>query len=118
MLLGATGCVTSPPIIADKTACSALIPDSMRDPVPGADAPRTVQRDVLTPDADDIERLEAEVRQLRGQLREWTGFGVGQTGQLAKANDESAAKLAIIERCEERDRAAIEAARPKFLGIF
>jgi hypothetical protein len=45
-------------------------------------------------------------------------FGDAQTGQLEKSNDRYSAAVGIVERCEERDRKAVERARPKFLGIF
>jgi hypothetical protein len=45
-------------------------------------------------------------------------FGDAQTGQLDKANDRTLSAIGIVERCEKRDREAVERARPKFLGIF
>lgn len=45
-------------------------------------------------------------------------FADAQTGQLDKANDRTTAVIGIVERCEERDRKAVDKARPKFLGIF
>lgn len=45
-------------------------------------------------------------------------FADAQTGQLDKANDRYKAAVGIIDRCEERDRAAVKASRRKFLGIF
>jgi hypothetical protein len=49
---------------------------------------------------------------------ELAAFADAQTGQLDKANDRYGAAVGIIERCEERDRTAIQRARPKFLGLF
>lgn len=57
--------------------------------------------------SDELERLKA-----------WINFGIAQTGQLTIANSRTSDAIGIIERCEERDRQAIEDAKPKFLGIF
>lgn len=51
-------------------------------------------------------------------MGDWIAFGDAQTGQLDKANGRTADAIGIIERCEERDRAAVKRARPKVLGIF
>ncbi|GAA0335251.1 hypothetical protein GCM10009087_52020 [Sphingomonas oligophenolica] len=87
-------CAGAPPIVATPNACSTLIPDSWRAPVPGADLPggKTVA--------------------------DWIAFGDAQTGQLDKANGRTTDALAIIGRCERRDAAAVKKARPKFLGLF
>lgn len=44
---------------------------------------------------------------------EWVAFGDAQTGQLDKANGRTADALAIVEKCEARDREAAERLRPK-----
>lgn len=88
------GCVSTGPIIASQSACSALLPDSWREPVPGAPLP-----------AGET-------------VGDWIAFGDAQTGQLDKANGRTADTIGIVERCEARDRAAIKKSRPKFLGIF
>lgn len=80
--------------MATPSACSTLIPDSWRKPVPGAPLPQ----------GNDV--------------GDWVAFGDAQTGQLDKANGRTADTLGIIARCEERDRAAVKKARPKVLGIF
>lgn len=51
-------------------------------------------------------------------MGDWIAFGDAQTGQLDKANDRTTSSIGIIERCEERDKQAIQKAKPKFLGIF
>lgn len=89
-----TGCMGAPLIVATPSACSTLIPDSWRAPVPGADLP----------DGNTV--------------GDWVAFGDAQTGQLDKANGRTTDSLAIIGRCEERDKAAVKRAKPKFLGIF
>ncbi|WP_288989869.1 hypothetical protein [uncultured Sphingopyxis sp.] len=110
MLLLATACVSSPPIIADKAPCSSLVPEDWRAGVEGAAAPASV----ALPPVGHPDALEAYA----DLAREWMKFGVGQTGQLQKANGRTADAIGIIERCEARDRAAIERARPKILGII
>ncbi|WP_339375650.1 hypothetical protein [Aurantiacibacter zhengii] len=48
----------------------------------------------------------------------WISFGDAQTGQLDKANDRTVSTIGIIERCEARDRAVIEAARRPWWKIL
>lgn len=92
------GCVSTP-ILASKTPCTSLIPAEWREGVPNAPLP---------PETDD------ELERLKG----WVNFGVDQTGRLSKANGRTVDAIGIIERCSARDMEAIEAAKPKFLGIF
>ncbi len=99
MPLAVTGCVTSPPIYASKSPCSDLLPSAWRSGVPHAPPPGKAN-DALT------------------IAREWTKFAVAQTGQLKKANERYEAAVGIVERCEERDKEAIDRAKPKFLGVF
>jgi hypothetical protein len=87
-------CVTSGPILATPGACSALIPDSWRAGVEGADLP----------EGDTV--------------GDWIAFGDAQTGRLDVANGRTTDTLAIVERCEARDAKAIARAKPRFLGIF
>jgi len=51
-------------------------------------------------------------------VADWIAFGDAQTGQLDKANGRTTDALAIIGRCEQRDAAALNKARPKILGVF
>ncbi|WP_156495374.1 hypothetical protein [Croceicoccus estronivorus] len=51
-------------------------------------------------------------------MGEWITFGDAQTGQLDKANDRYRAATGVIERCEARDREAVQKARGKVLGVF
>ncbi|MGL5446588.1 MAG: hypothetical protein ACRDBL_04690 [Rhabdaerophilum sp.] len=53
-----------------------------------------------------------------GAVADWIAFADAQTGQLDKANERTAAAIGIVERCEERDRAAVKKARRKLLGVF
>lgn len=98
MPLGVTGCVSNS-VYATKSDCSQLVPQDWRAGVPNAAAPAEAE--------DDLGRLKA-----------WINFGVAQTGQLEIANSRTDDAVGIIERCERRDREAIDRAKPKFLGIF
>jgi hypothetical protein len=49
---------------------------------------------------------------------DWIVFADQQTGRLDVANGRTQDSLAIIERCEARDREAVERSKPKFLGLF
>lgn len=51
-------------------------------------------------------------------LKSWIGFAGAQTAGKRTEFERAQAARGIIKRCEERDRAAIERARPKFLGVF
>jgi hypothetical protein len=92
LLLG--GCVSAGPIVAAPSSCSTLIPDSWRAGVEGAPLP----------DGDEV--------------GDWIVFGDQQTGRLDVANGRQADTLAIIQRCEERDREAVQRSRPRFLGLL
>ena len=80
--------------MTSRSACSSLLPSDWREGVPGADLP-----------AGDT-------------VGDWIAFADAQTGQLDKANDRTRAAIGIVERCEQRDREAVQRAKPKFLGIF
>lgn len=99
MPLVAAACVASPPIYAANTPCSSLVPSEWRNGV-----------DHAPPPAETTDQL--------GQLKAWIGFGTAEAGQVEKANGRTADTLGIVERCEERDRKAVERAKPKFLGLF
>lgn len=92
LLLG--GCVGSPPIIATPSACSSLIPDSWRQGVDGAALPEG------------------------STVADWIAFADAQTGKLDAANGRTQDAISIVERCEARDRAAVERGRLKILGLF
>ena len=48
----------------------------------------------------------------------WIAFGDAQTGKLDVANGRGLDALAIIERCETRDKAALTRSSHKVLGVF
>lgn len=95
-MLALTACAGGPPIVAPSSACSALLPEAWRTPVPGAPFP----------DGDTV--------------GDWIAALDAQTGQLDKANDRTVTAIGIVERCEKRDADAVNRARRKsrFLGIF
>lgn len=99
MPLVAAACVSSPPIYAANTPCSSLVPADWRNGVPHAPAP-------------------AEAASPLDQLKAWIGFGTAEAGQVEKANGRTADTIGIVERCEVRDREAVQRAKPKFLGLF
>lgn len=76
------------------SACSTLLPAEWRSGVLGASLPGG------------------------GTVGDWIAFSDAQTAQLDKANDRTVTSIGIIERCEARDRAAVQRAKPKFLGLF
>lgn len=49
---------------------------------------------------------------------DWIAFADAQTAQLDKANDRTTTSIGIVERCEKRDREAVQKSKPRFLGIF
>ncbi len=93
-MLPLAACMGNATIIAAPSSCSTLIPETWREPVPGAPLPG----------GDTV--------------GDWIAFGDAQTAQLDKANGRTVDALAVIGRCEARDAAAVKAARPKFLGLF
>lgn len=99
MLPAVAGCVSSPPIYAANTPCSSLVPADWRKGVGHAPAP-------------------AEATDPLAQLKAWIGFGTAEAGQVEKADGRTADTIGIVERCEARDREAVQRARPKFLGLF
>ena len=80
--------------MATPSACSSLLPDSWRTPIEG----------VPLPDGSVV--------------GDWIAAFDGQTGQLDKANGRIADTIAIVERCEARDKEAVQRSRSKFLGLF
>ena len=93
-MLALPACAGGPPIVAASSACSALLPQEWRQPVPPAPLP----------DGDTV--------------GDWIAFGDAQTGQLDKANDRTVTSIGIIERCEARDRAAVDAARRRWWQVW
>ena len=86
-------------VFAPPTDCSSLVPEAWDEPVDDAAAPVEGETDLAT-------------------LKSWIGFAVQQTANKRKEFDRAKASRDIIRRCEERDRAAVKRAEPKFLGIF
>lgn len=91
---GLGACAPGLSISAIPSACSSLLPQEWRSPVPPAPLPGGET------------------------VADWIAFADAQTAQLGKANDRTVAAVGIVERCEARDREAVKRARPKFLGLF
>lgn len=90
LLAPLSACVQAPPVLAAAGSCSKLVPeDWYKKGVSSAELPG---EDKIGP---------------------WMGFGVAQTGQLDKANSQTADTYNIVSRCEARDAAIIEAMKPK-----
>lgn len=90
VMLALAACAGAPPIVATPGACSSLLPEEWRKPIEG---------DPL-PEGNDI--------------GSWIQFADAQTGQLDKMNDRMIAAIGIVERCEARDRLALERADRKW----
>ncbi len=98
MPLALAGCVSTS-VFAPKSSCSELLDGTWETPVPDAAAPREGATPLDT-------------------LKSWIGFAGAQTAAKRTEFERAQAARAIIKRCEDRDRTAIERARPKFLGIL
>lgn len=77
-----------------SASCSSLLPDSWRLGVAPAPLPEG------------------------NTVGDWIVFGDAQTGKLDQANGRTKDAIGIVERCEQRDAAAIKKATHRFLGIF
>ena len=73
---------------ASAADCAGLLPPSWKAGVAGAELP---------PDAATV--------------GDWIAFGDAQTGKLDQANGRTADAIAIVERCEAREREAMKRAR-------
>jgi hypothetical protein len=98
MPLALAGCATTS-VFAPKSSCSDLLDGTWETPVPDAAAPREGATPLDT-------------------LKSWIGFGGAQTAGKRTEFERAQAARAIIKRCEERDRAAVNKARRKVLGLF
>ena len=75
--------------------CASLVPKSLRSPTPGWPIPE-----------DD-------------RPASWMAFGLGQSGQLERANIEKDAVIEIVAQCERRDAVLHRRlTRRKVLGLF
>lgn len=92
--LALSGCATfgSAPVYGDIPECERLIPDSLKQPVPG----------VRIPDSEEAEP--------------WMQAFVGQTGQLDKANERGPAIDYIYSECLKMHREALKKAKRGFFG--
>lgn len=73
---------------ASAADCAGLLPANWKTGVAGAELP---------PDAASV--------------GDWIAFGDAQTGRLDLANGRTADAIAIVERCEQRERDALKRVR-------
>ena len=92
---GLTACAGGPPIVTASAAdCAALVPAEWKAGVAAAPLP-------------------AE----QSTVGEWIAFADAQTGRLDQANGRTRDAIAIVERCEARERDALKKAkRRRLLG--
>lgn len=94
LALALTACAGGPPIVTASAAdCAGLLPASWKAGVSGAELP---------PEAASV--------------GDWIAFGDAQTGRLDLANGRTADAIAIVERCETRERDALKRARRGWLS--
>jgi hypothetical protein len=79
-----SGCAGAPVVTAAPSSCATLLPPEWKQGVAGAELP----------DGNTV--------------GDWIAFGDAQTGRLDQANERTKAAIGIVERCEERDAAAIK----------
>lgn len=93
--LSLSACAGAPVVTTTPSSCAVLLPPEWKEGVAGAPLP-----------AGD-------------EIADWIVFGDAQTGRLDIANDHTKSAIGIIERCEARDKQAVErATKRRFLGIF
>lgn len=86
---GLMGSAAGTPIVTASAAdCAGLLPDHWRQGVAGADLP-------------------AE----SANVGDWIAFADAQTGRLDQANGRTKDAIAILKRCEEREREAVKRAK-------
>lgn len=85
-----SGCATT--VSTPPANCSEFIPVGWKAPIEGYPLP-----------ADD-------------ELKSWQLFGVGQTGNLSKANARQSDTIHIFETCERRTN--LSRPRKRLLGVF
>jgi hypothetical protein len=91
--LSLSACVT-PAVVTTPSSCATLVPPEWKQGVAGAPLP---QGDMVA---------------------DWEVFADAQTGKLDQANGRTSDTIGIVERCEQRDAAAVKSATsPRFLGI-
>lgn len=87
------GCAP-PTVLSTPNSCASLLPEEWRQGVAGAPLP----------EGDTV--------------GDWVSFADAQTGKLDQANDRTKASIGIVERCEQRDAAAVKRATRRWWQIF
>lgn len=96
--------MTQPPV-----QCSKLIPPQLVNKTEGAALPDFSLADTLKTQGDDLGSAKQEAIL-------WQVFGLNQSGQLEKANNDKPSIVYIYSTCESLYNEARP--RKKFLGIF
>jgi hypothetical protein len=82
----------APIVTTSPSSCATLLPAEWKKGVEGAELPSG------------------------NTVGDWIAFGDAQTGKLDIANDRTVSSIGIIERCEQRDAAAVRKATRGFFG--
>lgn len=91
--LASAACVGGPPIVtAQSVGCSNLVPSDWAQGVAAPDLP------------------DGNV------VGDWVAFADALTGKLDQANGRTRDAIAIVQRCEDRDAAAVKRATRGFFG--
>ena len=94
LALASTACAGAPSIVTASAAdCAGLLPASWKEGVAGA---------ALPPD--------------EASAGDWIAFADAQTGRLDQANGRTVDAIAIVERCEAREREALKRAKAGWWG--
>jgi hypothetical protein len=95
LALSLSACAGTPIVTAAPSSCASLLPKEWKQGVAGAPLP----------DGNTV--------------ADWEVFADAQTGKLDQANGRTKDAIGIVERCEARDKEAIErVTKRKFLGLF
>lgn len=84
----------APTVLSTPNSCSVLLPEDWKAGVPGAPLP----------EGDTV--------------GDWVSFADAQTGKLDQANGRTRDAISIVERCEQRDAAAVKKATRRWWMIF
>jgi hypothetical protein len=111
--------VGSPAILASPSACASLLPADWANGVAHTDLPAAAPAMPQPAPGHDAATLwQNRYGWALDEQKKWASFGVSEANKLDQANGRTADAIGIVERCEARDAAAVNKARPKVLGIF
>jgi hypothetical protein len=90
--LALAACAGAPIVTASPSSCAMLLPPEWKQGVAGAPLPEG------------------------NTVGDWEVFADAQTGKLDQANGRTKDAIGIVERCEQRDAAAVKRATRGFFG--